>query len=75
MWRSRCRVSVLLLVRYMFKFDKDHLPLDIPYPDAKKRNLSSDRWDALPKRGPKFQMVKHGACVVPCSLELVGLLH
>uniref|UniRef100_H3GFD0 TFA2 Winged helix domain-containing protein n=1 Tax=Phytophthora ramorum TaxID=164328 RepID=H3GFD0_PHYRM len=46
---------------YMFKFDKDHLPLDVPFPDAKRRNVaSSDRWDLLPKRGPKFQMVKHG---------------
>ncbi|RLN59228.1 hypothetical protein BBJ28_00016449 [Nothophytophthora sp. Chile5] len=45
----------------MFKFDKDHLPLDVPFPDAKKRNVaSSDRWDVLPKRGPKFPMVKHG---------------
>ena len=45
----------------MFKFDKDHLPLDVAFPDAKRRNVaSSDRWDLLPKRGPKFQMVKHG---------------
>lgn len=45
----------------MFKFDKDHLPLDVPFPDAKRRNVaSSDRWDLLPRRGPKFQMVKHG---------------
>lgn len=45
----------------MFKFDKDHLPLDVPFPDAKRRNVaSSDRWDLLPKRGPKFPMVKHG---------------
>uniref|UniRef100_A0AAV1TAD9 TFIIE beta domain-containing protein n=1 Tax=Peronospora matthiolae TaxID=2874970 RepID=A0AAV1TAD9_9STRA len=49
-------------IKYMFKFDKDHLPLDVPFPDAKRRNVaSSDRWDLLPKRGPKFQMVKHGA--------------
>ncbi|KAF1774844.1 Winged helix-turn-helix DNA-binding domain [Phytophthora cactorum] len=48
-------------IKYMFKFDKDHLPLDVPFPDAKRRNVaSSDRWDLLPKRGPKFQMVKHG---------------
>ncbi|EGZ23905.1 hypothetical protein PHYSODRAFT_325079 [Phytophthora sojae] len=48
-------------IKYMFKFDKDHLPLDVPFPDAKRRNIaSSDRWDLLPKRGPKFQMVKHG---------------
>ncbi|GMF44567.1 unnamed protein product [Phytophthora fragariaefolia] len=52
-WQSSCR--------YMFKFDKEHLPLDVPFPDAKRRNVaSSDRWDLLPKRGPKFQMVKHG---------------
>ncbi|CAI5747441.1 unnamed protein product [Peronospora destructor] len=49
-------------IKYMFKFDKDHLPLDVPFPDAKRRNVaSSDRWDLLPRRGPKFQMVKHGA--------------
>ncbi|RMX65072.1 hypothetical protein KXD40_001238 [Peronospora effusa] len=52
---------LLRLYRYMFKFDKDHLPLDVPFPDAKRRNVaSSDRWDLLPRRGPKFQMVKHG---------------
>jgi hypothetical protein len=49
------------ICRYMFKFDKEHLPLDVPFPDAKRRNIaSSDRWDILPKRGPKFQIVKHG---------------
>ncbi|TDH65001.1 uncharacterized protein CCR75_009307 [Bremia lactucae] len=48
-------------MKFMFKFDKDHLPLDVPFPDAKRRNIaSSDRWDLLPKRGPKFPMVKHG---------------
>ncbi|RLN62472.1 hypothetical protein BBP00_00004731 [Phytophthora kernoviae] len=48
-------------IKFMFKFDKDHLPMDVPFPDAKRRNVaSSDRWDLLPKRGPKFQMVKHG---------------
>ncbi|KAG6972273.1 hypothetical protein JG687_00001574 [Phytophthora cactorum] len=25
-------------IKYMFKFDKDHLPLDVPFPDAKRRN-------------------------------------
>lgn len=50
----------MLHARYMFKFDKDNLPLDVPFPDAKKRSISSDRWDVLPKRGAKFQMVKHG---------------
>ncbi|CAH0479378.1 unnamed protein product [Peronospora belbahrii] len=49
-------------IKYMFKFDKDHLPLDVPFPDAKRWNVaSSDRWDLLPKRGPKFPLVKHGA--------------
>lgn len=51
----------------MFKFDKDHLPLDVPFPDAKRRNVaSSDRWDLLPKRGPKFQMVKQGTKWAAC---------
>ncbi|EEY67747.1 uncharacterized protein PITG_17978 [Phytophthora infestans T30-4] len=54
-------LNVSKKIKYMFKFDKDHLPLDVPFPDAKRRNIaSSDRWDLLPKRGPKFQMVKHG---------------
>ncbi|KUF96945.1 Ubiquitin-conjugating enzyme E2 N [Phytophthora nicotianae] len=54
-------IQLKCTVVYMFKFDKDHLPLDVPFPDAKRRNVaSSDRWDLLPKRGPKFQMVKHG---------------
>nr|CCA15575.1 conserved hypothetical protein [Albugo laibachii Nc14] len=48
-------------VRYLFKFDKDHMPLDAPFPDANNHTIASmDRWDALPKRGPKFQMTKHG---------------
>ncbi|GMF13483.1 unnamed protein product [Phytophthora lilii] len=51
----------IMVNRYMFKFDHEHLPMDVPFPDAKRRNVaSSDRWDLLPKRGPKFQMVKHG---------------
>jgi hypothetical protein len=32
----------------------------VPFPDPKKPNIASDRWDVLPKRGPKYQMVKHG---------------
>ncbi|RLN49564.1 hypothetical protein BBJ28_00020201 [Nothophytophthora sp. Chile5] len=54
-------IATILIIRtFMFKFDKDHLPLDVPFPDAKKRNVASnDRWDVLPKRGPKFPMVKH----------------
>ncbi|KAJ0408523.1 hypothetical protein P43SY_006453 [Pythium insidiosum] len=48
-------------IRYVLKFDHEHLPLDAAFPDAKGRDLSnSDKWDQLPKRGPKFQMVKHG---------------
>lgn len=54
-------LNVSKKIKFMFKFDKDHLPLDVPFPDAKRRNIASnDRWDLLPKRGPKFQMVKHG---------------
>lgn len=53
-------LNVSKKIRYMFKFDKDHLPLDVPLTDAKKRNIASDRWDVLPKRGPKFPMMKHG---------------
>ncbi|CCI39791.1 unnamed protein product [Albugo candida] len=48
-------------VRYLFKFDKDHMPIDAPFPDASNNTAASmDRWDALPRRGPKFQMTKHG---------------
>ncbi|GLD92950.1 hypothetical protein PINS_up001542 [Pythium insidiosum] len=48
-------------IRYVLKFDNEHLPLDAAFPDAKGRDLTnSDKWDQLPKRGPKFQMVKHG---------------
>ncbi|TMW63222.1 hypothetical protein Poli38472_002163 [Pythium oligandrum] len=47
-------------IRYLLKFDKDHIPLDAPFPDAKRREIVTDRWDSLPQRGPKFQMIKHG---------------
>ncbi|POM69628.1 hypothetical protein PHPALM_14064, partial [Phytophthora palmivora] len=54
-------LNVSKKIKYMFKFDTEHLPLDVPFPDAKRRNVaSSDRWDLLPRRGPKFQMVKYG---------------
>lgn len=48
------------MTSYMFKFDKDHVPLDVPFPDPKKRTIASDRWDVLPKRGPAFKVAKHG---------------
>lgn len=47
-------------IRFMFKFDKDHLPLDMPFPNAKKQHVAGDHWDTLPKRGQKFQLAKHG---------------
>jgi hypothetical protein len=47
-------------IRYALKFDHEHVPLDAPFPDAARREIASDRWDVLPKRGPKFQMTKHG---------------
>lgn len=37
------------------------MPIDAPFPDANNNTAASmDRWDALPRRGPKFQMTKHG---------------
>lgn len=52
---------LLLHCRFLLKFDKDNVPLDQPFPDAKGRSLANnERWDHLPQKGPKFPMAKHG---------------
>jgi hypothetical protein len=52
---------LLLVRRFLLKFDKNNVPLDQPFPDAKGRSLANnERWDHLPQKGPKFPMSKHG---------------